>query len=413
MTDEIAQLAREATRYQKRWFNELRSQAAHGTPVALINADTPQEIFRTLEIPYVINQWWASLVGSKGRAGEALDIIRQQGLPDWSRQYDAVAYGSTFLEDPPWGGLPQPTFAVAESSGDAGRKVFDLWGETPGTETFLFERTHADEAPARWWDLVPHQWDKAFEPERLNLLVEECEELVLLLEATTGRRFDQEKFSEVMDLVNEQAEWNRRSRDLIAESELLPVSVHQSINSVMIPQWHRGTTWAARQAERFYRAIESRVRNQQGLIPVERHRLMWIGRGLWHDMGFYERFQEKHRAVFVWSMYLGIAADGYARYGPDPMRQLASRFAGITDQLYMPGWAEPWYAKEAVNHRVNGAVHLVADDVPGSSLVTAALEREGIPVLEIRANNADPRSMSSEAMSELVDEFIATRLEVL
>ena len=45
----------------------------------------------------------------------------------------------------------------------------------------------------------------------------------------------------------------------------------------------------------------------------ERVRLMWIGRGLWFNLGFYQRLAEEHGAVFVWSMYLAIAADGYIR----------------------------------------------------------------------------------------------------
>jgi hypothetical protein len=40
---------------------------------------------------------------------------------------------------------------------------------------------------------------------------------------------------------------------------------------------------------------------------------MWVGRGLWSDMGFYQRWEDSHGAVFVWSMYLGLAADGYLR----------------------------------------------------------------------------------------------------
>ena len=40
---------------------------------------------------------------------------------------------------------------------------------------------------------------------------------------------------------------------------------------------------------------------------------MWVGRGLWSDMGFYQQWEESHGAVFVWSMYLALAADGYIR----------------------------------------------------------------------------------------------------
>lgn len=137
---------------------------------------------------------------------------------------------------------------------------------------------------------------------------------------------------------------------------------------------------------------------------------MWIGRGLWTDLDMYQRFHEEFGAVFVWSMYLAIAADGYPRYGDDPMRALAARFVGFTDQLYVPPWSSEWYVKEALGHGVDGVVHLVADDTPGSGFITEALEQEGIPVLEIRANNSDARSVRAARIPERIAEFLSARV---
>src|SRR6185312_2994978 len=110
------------------------------------------------------------------------------------------------------------------------------------------------------------------------------------------------------------------TRDLIARARPTPISVVDSIPSVMVPQWHRGTTWGRDAAQRFHDEVAELVSGGAAVCPGERTRLMWIGRGLWYDMGFYRRFQESHGAVFVWSMYLAIAADGYIRYGDDPLR---------------------------------------------------------------------------------------------
>ena len=124
---------------------------------------------------------------------------------------------------------------------------------------------------------------------------------------------------------------------------------------------------------------------------------MWIGRGLWFNLGFYQHFQREYGAVFVWSMYLAIAADGYLRYGGPPLRALAARFAAFSDLIGMPGWADPWYVKEARSHRVDGVVHLVTPESRSSYFVTRALEEAGIPVLEIDANNADARDWDEAA----------------
>lgn len=412
MTDHRLHSAVAATRYQKEWFQTVRARAAAGEPIALVNADAPHEVFRALDIPYVVTQWWSSIIAAKRAGPASMDQLKSAGLPDFSQQYDAMPLGEQRLPaaERPWGGLPTPRFAVAERSGDVTAKIFEQWGRAEGTETFLLSRTAAVPVPDRWWELVPRAWEQAFGSDRLDLLQGEIEDLIAWLEERTGRTLDRGRLAEIMALGNQQAAWNRRTRDLIAAARPTPVLVKDTMPAVMAPQWQRGTQWAVDAARSLYEETEQRVQDGVAVCPGERRRLMWVGRGLWSDLGLYTRFQEEFGAVFVWSMYLAIAADGYQRYGEDPVRALAARFVGITDQLYVPPWSAQWYVKEALSHGVDGVVHLVADDTPGGGFITEALEAEGIPVLEIRANNADQRSSEAARIPERMAEFLRTRV---
>src|SRR5690606_38062379 len=97
----------------------------------------------------------------------------------------------------------------------------------------------------------------------------------------------------------------------------------------------------------------------EAACPNEKLRLLWVGRGLWGDMGFYQRWEESHGAVFICSMYLSLAADGYIREFEgehDVVRALAARFLTMGDELRMPTWAGAWYLKEARKHGVHGAI---------------------------------------------------------
>jgi len=397
-----------ALSHQREWFQQLRAAVADGEKYALVNADAPQEILRAMDIPYVVNQWWASIVTAKQVAAQSLAVVAASGYPDDSRQYDVLALGSRGLDpdQAPWGGLPKPDFVIAELSGDATGKVFEAWTDDPSIGYFAYERTAAITPDGPWWELAPRSWERVFGHDRIALMADENRLLIDFLEERTGRTFQLSKLHEVMELINEQEEFNRQTRDAVAAARPTPVRVSDTIPAVMIPQWHRGSQWGRDAAKNLRDEVTTLVDSGAAVVDAERTRLMWVGRGLWGDTSMYQRFEDELGAVFVWSMYLAIAADGYIRYGDDAIETLAARFVGITDLLYAPPVAPAWYVKEARGHGVDGVVHLVADDVPGASFITLALEEAGIPVLEIRASNADPRTLDLAAIEESMTRFI-------
>lgn len=403
--------ARAALEHQKAWFADMREQVAGGAPLALVNADAPQELFRAAGVPYVVNQWWSSIISAKRLSGRYLGALRERGLPDDDQQYNALplAEALTGGDDRPWGGLPLPSVVLVERTGDSLHRMFDLWQSELGVPVHVLESAAAGQVPVNWWDLMPWQWEQAVGRERLDLLERELEALADRVEALTGRPLSLDSLAEIMRLSNEQAEWNRRTRALIATAERCPVRVNDTIPAVMIPQWHRGTQWAVDAARRLHDEVRDLV-DAGTAVADERHRLMWIGRGLWFDMDFYRRFEESHGAVFVWSMYLALAADAYARYGGRPLRAVAARFAAFRDQMYTPPWSVEWYVDQARRHRVDGVVHLVSSDSRSSWFVTHALRRASIPVYEIHADNSDARALDAELLQRQVADWIEREL---
>src|SRR5690606_24208054 len=131
---------------------------------------------------------------------------------------------------------------------------------------------------------------------------------------------------------------NKKTRDLIARTIPAPVSITDTVQTVMVPQWQRGTQWAVDIARSLYEEVSELVERGEAANPNENIRLAWVGRGLWFNLGFYQHFERKYGASFIWSIYLGLAADAYARYGDDSLRTLASRFVGMEDMLHMPPW---------------------------------------------------------------------------
>jgi benzoyl-CoA reductase/2-hydroxyglutaryl-CoA dehydratase subunit BcrC/BadD/HgdB len=396
--------------YQREWFAGVRAEVAAGAPFAMTNANAPQEILRALGIPFVVNQWWASIVAAKQQTRRYLGLLAEHDYPKDVEAYSSQGLAAAFDEDEeqaPWGGLPKPDFLFAIASSDPTLKIFEHWAREAGAESFVYERTVDPRSgiTTRWWDDLPERWDEVLESERIDLMVAEIEQVLARIEAKTGRSMDPERFVEVMTLVNEQEEYYRRTRDLVAASVPAPISVVDSMPATMVPQWHRGTIWARDAAKAFHDEVKARVEAGLAAVPNERIRLMWVGRGLWSDMGFYQKWEESHGAVFVWSMYLALAADGYIRStegGRDPMRALAARFLTMGDELRMPTWAGPWHVHEAQTHQVDGAVALQDAD----PFVIRALREAGVPVLELSVDNFSREGEDMDAVEAAITAFV-------
>lgn len=378
--------------YQREWFEGIRARVAAGDRLAVVNADAPQEILRALDIPFVVNQWWASVVAAKGATAAYGAALDRAGLPALAQAYNSrgLAEALGVGDAAPWGGLPTPSLLAAMRAEDAVGGIFEEWAACTGAELVLYDRTLESRAtfPVEWWELLADHWEETLEPERLDLLTAQIRDAIPALERLGGRHLDEARLREVLDLVNEQEEWYRRTRDLIAATRPAPVSIVDTIPATMIPQWHRGTEWGRDAARAFHDEVAARVAAGEAACPEERVRLMWVGRGIWEHLWLYQAFEESHGAVFVWSMYLGLAADGYLRRmrpDQDPIRALASRFVTVGDELRMPTWAAAWHVAEARRHQVDAAV-AIADAEPA---VVDALRAAGIPVLQLAVDNLD------------------------
>ena len=410
----------EAAAYQKQWFRETQQRVESGEDFAYVNADVPMEILRAMDIPFVVNQWWAAICGAKQMTSKYFGLLREAGYRDDLCSYCATAFAESLDTDDrlsgPWGGLPSPTISITRLACDCQGKIFELFSKRHGAQLYTLENTVPRKLPLKWWELDWDNWEELYDTDRLDFAVEELRCLIRFLEEKTGRMFDINRLAEVMHLINEQESYYLKTRELIAKTSPAPVTVVDTINAVMQAQWQRGTQWAVDHAAGLYGEIKALAESGTAAVPNERYRLMWLGRGLWHDVAFYQNFEEKYGAAFVWSMYLAMGADAYIRNNvdADPLRALAARYIGMEDFLHCPPWNAQWFLKEAVHNNIDGVVYMVPENcmqaVEGSYFVKKTLEDAGIPVLIFRADPVDARKWNRDTMTALVEEFIEDRI---
>lgn len=408
--------------YNRNWFLALRERVAAGEPLAYVNADVvPTEIFKAMGIPVVVNQWWAAVISAKQKSPEYLDRLNRQGYGRHLCRYCSLGYAATLESDQsqaPWGGLPTPSIVVSGDVCNSNMKVFELWSRRFNIpffklETAVIEDPHAD----RWIERHRTEWDDIFGRRTVDLLANQYEELIRFLERETGKSFDEAKLRRVMDLVNEQEEYYYQTRELINRTRPAPVNIADQMPATMIPQWHRGEEWARDRARLFYEETRRKVEAGEGAAKHERVRLMWIGTGLWYNLNFYEYFEQQFGAVFVWSIYLSIAADAYPTYGEPPLRALAARQIKINTVLSVPPFNTSWYAHQIRAAGIDGVVSMGRDNEDGCQssfgtqyLVHAAIEATGVPLLRLDVDNADARTWDDATVRQRVSEFIEQQI---
>ena len=76
----------------------------------------------------------------------------------------------------------------------------------------------------------------------------------------------------------------------------------------------------------------------------------------------------------------------------------------------MPGWADPWYLKEARPTASTASFTSSSAESRSPYFVTRALEDAGIPVLEIDADNADARDWDEAAFTASLERVRPTRV---
>ena len=395
--------------YQKEWFKGLRERVLAGEPLAWGTANTPEEILTAMDIPFVCNQWWTAICSAKQMGPKFYGFLEEAGYGKHLCSYCATALACALDDEPengPWGGLPTPSMIISFDPCPSATKIDELCAEKWGADIFYMPST-VNPVLVNDFELNRDHWEEVTTERRLQRCKEDLEELVAFLEEKTGRVLDKEKLNEVMRLSNEQNDWFAKARDLVASTVPAPVSVGETLGAIMQVQWHRGTQWAVDMAKMFYEEVKEMADNGIGAVPNEKIRLMWLGRGLWYNMAFYQHFEEKYGAAFIWSQYLAIAADKYVRYHyeDDPLRALATRFNAGS------GGGAAWQLSECGTHKIDGIVYLVSNDncmnnAKATAIMIEELQRSGYPVLVLNADPANAESWSQEKMTEMVEDFL-------
>lgn len=397
--------------YQKRWFNDLRRRVIEdGEPYVLAPAVSAHEILESFDMLYVCNEWWSGLTAARRQSAHYFDLMESKGFHSGLPRYSALALATALEGDSlrqPWGGLPKPAFVLYQGQ-DGPTARWEALAKAFGVPAVLANLTpDPHRMQHHWWDVSKWMWEDLYDTARIDCIVEGYRDIIAQCERVTGRKFDIDKLRAVMDRANAQEDAFGEAREAMRKAAKVPVSLGDELGNVMTIQWHRGSQWALDAARMYRDEVLQRAADGVAICPDEQIRLAWGGVGLWQNVQFYRAFERSHKAVFVRSIYMSIAIDGYTRYGTrDPLRALAARYAGISLEIAQPPASTEWSVHEAQAYRVDGAV-ILPDD---TKFMKMTLERAGIPTMVIQVDAVDGRTWNEEKLIGEVGEFIDKRV---
>jgi benzoyl-CoA reductase subunit B len=412
------QSSKAATHYAKQYYKEAQERAAQGEPIIWTNVGVPYEIMYAMDIPILFNLHWSALLAAKQSAAHYLGVLNEHGYFRDLCRYCAMPLGY-FLEDTPedvpWGGLPKPAALVVEASDDPIVRIWELMAKKLDVPLYIWDHTMIAEPPTgQFWETVEHVEAYSYKEDwRLDYALRETEGLISFLETVTGKTLSEVKLGEVLARSNEQFDYIGKAMDLCAHVPS-PISMGDHMANLIATQFYRGHEFGLDQAKRLYAEVKERIDTGLAACENERVRLMYILVPNWFTPGFYNAFEEKYGAVFVWMMYLTIIPRQLIRRDlSDPLRALASRYVHYAE-MSLPPWWPHMVAHEAKKFKIKGAVYEKIEScrmLSGAMLLTiSALEKIGIPTCQIEADMVDIRDWDDAKMKAQVGNFIETLL---
>ena len=399
----------ESTGTMKQYYKELHEAKERGEPVIWTSTFEPQEIFRAMGLNLFFMVHYSALCAAKQMSRRYLDNLQKRG---WSR--DICRYCGQRLgclldehpEDAPWGGPPQPDLIVRSSVDDLQSKIEELMAEQMKCPIYIMDRTWPIRTSKGAWHVldVPDY--------RIEYIVKQYRELIGLLEFMFHKTLDMEKLKEA---VRNSVEIYRLWWEVGQLRKTVPAPITSSDHwpNIIPLQFFRGTKKGVDMVRRYHDEVKERVDKGLAAVPNERIRLMWPGAPPWFTAGFFNAFEEKYGAVFVWEVYGYHFQEWFHKVDAEtPMEALAKLYGIYSEEIMNAPSSVEVMVEHAQEYSVDGVILLLVESCKAYSnsilLSQRALSKAGIPSMILRQDIVDIRDWDDHRVKAQVSAFIET-----
>lgn len=396
----------------RQYFDDLAQADEVGAPVANVFVmGSIAEILQSFDIRMSFPEIYALQAAVRNQSLEFISAAEDHGYSPDLCGYVKVDVGLHLSgrERHPMSKLPAPSLVVAPNTCNTYIKWAEIWERIYGCPNFVL-----DLPGMRGYGWNPAPGDPDFETDR-KYVEGQLRELIVLCERITGKRFDIDRLREVMGHVNEMA---ALYQDLLELNKARPApfnTLREGTQYMGIANAFRGTREGVDYFILAREELKAKIKAGVGTLPVEKHRLLFIGTACYSHFSRFLQLFEEWGGVFVQNEYMSYAGGGIdqgVHYDLSrPLESLAEQIL-VTAQRSFSGifFSHDWQKRVVDEWGIDGiCFHGVKSCRTVSTGLADAREYQmshhNTPGLMIESDLVDPRLWSEAQMKNRIDAF--------
>jgi benzoyl-CoA reductase subunit B len=395
----------------RRWFAELDATAQAGGQAAYVFVmGSLTEVLKTFDLPVVFPEINSLQTAVRRVAHEYLAVAEDHGYsPDICGYVKADVATQLRRGEHPMGRIPKPTLAVLTNACNTYIKWAEIWERMHRIPIFTMDVPGTRQAGD-----ATGSGDRDFDADRRYVEIQ-IRELIALCERLTGRRFDIDKFRQVLSHANVMSQAWARILELNRAKPAVMNALTDGTIYLGVANGFRGTEEGGRYFQDLVDEMEFKAAQGIGTSIEEKYRLIFVGVPCYP---IFRRFNELFTdwgGVFVNSTYLWFASGGANRgFQYDLSDPIASLAEGVLvsvrdamDSMFhqdrvVASMFEECAADGVIYHPIKSCRTVSTGLADGRRHLT---ERYGIPSLFIESDMMDRRVVSEAQMKNRIDAF--------
>jgi benzoyl-CoA reductase/2-hydroxyglutaryl-CoA dehydratase subunit BcrC/BadD/HgdB len=364
-------------------------------PLAWVTSGAPVEILIGMGIATVYPENYGALLGTQRAAVPLAQAAEERGFSPDLCSYARSHIGSLLAPgQAPQGGLPRPDLLVA-CNNICGTviKWYQALARDLNVPLFLLD--------------APYQHEPGLPAHAEQYVAAQLEDLIGWLTHHTGRRLNEKKFAQALELSNEAVTLWRDIREL-CQARPSPLNAPDLFLTMAPIVVLRGTKDAVSFYRKLKAEVEERVARGEGAILEERHRLLWDNIAIWFRLFRLFSLFTDAGACFVVDTYTNAWSASVDT--SDPILGLARTYATVYINQSLQARAE-LMSDLVERFGVDGVVmHSNRSCKPYSlgqyEVLEQVITRTGVAGLVLEADMCDTRLYAEEPIKNRIQAFL-------